>query len=45
MSHQEALNKLNKIDELLARLTRGHRDNILINKISNEKEDITTEEI
>ena len=26
----------------LARLTRGHRDNILINKIRNEKGDITT---
>ena len=35
--------KINKIDKLLARLTRGHRDSILINKIRNEKEDITTE--
>jgi hypothetical protein len=29
--------KINKIDKPLARLTRGHRDNILINKIKNEK--------
>jgi hypothetical protein len=35
--------KINKIDKPLARLTRGHRDNILINKIRNEKGDITTE--
>ena len=27
---------------LLARLTRGHRDSIQINKIRNEKGDITT---
>jgi exonuclease III len=32
-----------KIDKPLARLTRGHRDSILINKITNEKGDITTE--
>jgi hypothetical protein len=36
-------NKINKIDKLLARLTRGHRDSILINKIRNEKGDISTE--
>ena len=35
--------KINKIDKPLARLTRGHRDKILINKIRNEKGDITTE--
>jgi hypothetical protein len=35
--------KINKIDKHLARLTRGHRDSILINKIRNEKEDITAE--
>ena len=35
--------KINKIDKPLARLTRGHRDNILINKIRNEKGNITTE--
>jgi hypothetical protein len=34
---------INKIDKPLARLTRRHRDSILINKISNEKGDITTE--
>jgi hypothetical protein len=28
--------KINKIDRPLARLTRGHRDSILINKIRNE---------
>jgi hypothetical protein len=30
--------KINKVDKPLARLTRGHRDNILIKKIRNEKE-------
>jgi hypothetical protein len=34
--------KINKIDKPLARLTRGHRDSILIYKIRNEKGDITT---
>jgi hypothetical protein len=33
--------KINKIDKPLAKLTRGHRDSILINKIKNEKGDIT----
>jgi hypothetical protein len=33
--------KIKKIDKPLARLTRGHRDSILINKIRNEKGDIT----
>jgi hypothetical protein len=37
------LRKINKIDKPLARLTRGHRDNLLINKIRNEKGDITTD--
>ena len=41
-----SLRKINKIDKPLARLTRGHRNSILINKIKNEKGDITeTEEI
>ena len=31
------------IDKPLARLTRGHRNSILINKIRNEKKDITTD--
>jgi hypothetical protein len=35
--------KINKIDKLLARLTRGHRDSTLINKIRNEEGDITTD--
>jgi hypothetical protein len=35
--------KINKIDKSLSRLTRGHRDSILINNIRNEKGDITTE--
>jgi hypothetical protein len=35
--------KINKIDEPLARLTRGHRNSIIINKIKNVKGDITTE--
>jgi hypothetical protein len=39
------LKKINKIDKPLARLTRGHRDSIQINKIRNEKGDITTETI
>jgi hypothetical protein len=33
--------KINNIDKALAKLTRGYRDNILINKIRNEKGDIT----
>ena len=37
------MRKINKIDKPLARLTRGHRDNLLINKIRNEKGDITTD--
>jgi hypothetical protein len=32
-----------KIDIPIARLTRGHRDSIQINKIINEKRDIITE--
>ena len=41
------IEKINKIDKPLARIIRGHRDNIQINKIRNEKGDITieTEEI
>jgi hypothetical protein len=35
--------KINKIDKPLARLTRGHKESNLINKIRNEKGDITTE--
>jgi hypothetical protein len=35
--------KINKIDKPLARLTRGQRDSIQINKIRNEKGDLTTE--
>ena len=35
--------KINKIDKPLARLTRGHRDSILINKIRNENGNITTD--
>jgi hypothetical protein len=31
------------IDKPLATLTRGHIDSIQINKIRNEKKDITTE--
>jgi hypothetical protein len=34
------LEKINKIDKPLARLTRGHRDSIQINKIRNENGDI-----
>ena len=34
--------KINKIDKPLARLTRGHRDSILISKIRKEKGDKTT---
>ena len=36
--------KINKIDKPLARLTRGQRESILINKIRNEKGDITESE-
>jgi hypothetical protein len=35
--------KINKIDKPLVRLTKGHRESILINKIINEKGDITTD--
>jgi len=35
--------KVNKIDKPLARLTRGPRECVQINKIRNEKGDITTE--
>jgi hypothetical protein len=35
------LEKINKIDKSLARLIKGHRDSILINKIRNDKGDIT----
>jgi hypothetical protein len=35
--------KINKIDKPLVRLTRGHREIILINKIRHEKGDITTD--
>jgi hypothetical protein len=35
--------KINKMDKPLARLTRGHRNSILINKNRNEKRDITTD--
>jgi hypothetical protein len=35
--------KINRIDKPLARLTRGHRESILINKIRNEKGDIRTD--
>ena len=37
-----SLKKINKIDKLLAKLTREHRDSIQINKIINEKGDIKT---
>jgi hypothetical protein len=38
-----SLRKINKIDKPLARLTRGQRLNFHINKIRNEKGDITME--
>ena len=37
------MRKINKIDKPLAKLIKGHRDSIQINKIRNEKGDITTE--
>jgi hypothetical protein len=37
------LEKINKIDKPLAKITRGHRQSILIIKIRNEKVDITTD--
>ena len=37
------MEKINKIDKPLARLTGGHRVSILINNIRNEKGDITTD--
>jgi hypothetical protein len=39
----DSVRKINKIDKPLARLTRRHRDSILITKIKTEKGDITTE--
>jgi hypothetical protein len=35
--------KINKMDKSLARRIKGQRDSILINKIRNEKGDITTD--
>jgi hypothetical protein len=35
--------KINKINKPLGRLTKGHRNSILINKIRNEKGNITTD--
>jgi hypothetical protein len=35
--------KISKIDKPLARLTRGHRNSILLNKIRNEKGEIITD--
>jgi hypothetical protein len=35
--------KINRMDTYIAKLTRGHRDTILINKIRNEKGDMTTD--
>ena len=37
--------KINKINKPLGRLTRGHRDSILINKIRKEKGYITSESV
>jgi hypothetical protein len=37
--------EINKIDNPLARLTKGHRDSIQNNKIRNEKGDITMETV
>jgi hypothetical protein len=37
------LTKIKKIDKPLARLTRGHSNSIINNKIRNEKGDITKE--
>jgi hypothetical protein len=37
------LEKINTIDKTLARLTKGHRDSIQINKVRNEKGNIITE--
>jgi hypothetical protein len=34
--------KINKIDKTLSKPTKGHRDSIQINKIRNEKRNITT---
>jgi CRISPR/Cas system-associated endoribonuclease Cas2 len=35
--------KINKINKPLARLIRGHRDSVQVNKIRNEKEETSTE--
>ena len=38
-----SLRKINKIDKPLSKLTKRQRENIQINKISNERGDITTD--
>ena len=37
------LRKINKVDKPLAKLTKGYRERIQINKIRNEKGDLATE--
>jgi hypothetical protein len=39
----DVFEKIDKIHKSLARMTRGHRDYVISNKIRNEKGDITTE--
>ena len=43
MTRRQFFKKINQIDNPLARLTRGQRGSIQINKIRNEKGDIATE--
>ena len=42
-SRSRFFEKINKIYKPLARLTKGHRESILNNKIRNEKGNITTD--
>ena len=37
------MSKITKMDKFLAKLTKGHRDSIQINKIRKEKEDLVTD--
>jgi hypothetical protein len=43
LNHELFFENINKIYNPLTRLSRGQKDSILINKIRNEKGDITTE--
>ena len=39
----DSLSKITKMDKFLAKLTKGHRARVQINKIRKEKEDLATD--